>query len=49
MSHATRAHESMQQDDLKDAEALLPLFYGELRRLAAHRVSRPSGDRRARF
>ncbi len=38
MSEATHILEAIQQGDLKAADDLLPLVYGELRRLAAHRM-----------
>ena len=38
MSEATNILESIRQGDLKAADDLLPLVYGELRRLAAHRM-----------
>jgi RNA polymerase sigma factor (TIGR02999 family) len=39
MSDATQILESIRQGDLKAADELLPLVYGELRRLAAHRMA----------
>jgi RNA polymerase sigma factor (TIGR02999 family) len=39
MSDVTRILEAAQQGDTKAAEALLPLVYEELRRLAAHKMA----------
>ena len=39
MSDLTQIPESIRQSDLKAADELLPLVYGELRRLAAHKMS----------
>ena len=39
MSDVTRLLEAIQHGDPKAAEDLLPLVYGELRKLAAHKMS----------
>lgn len=39
MSEVTRILDAIQQGDLQAAEALLPLVYEELRKLAAHRMA----------
>ena len=39
MSDVTRILERVEQGDGKAAEELLPLVYGELRRLAAHKMA----------
>lgn len=40
MSDVTRILNAMEQGDAKEADNLLPLVYEELRRLAAHKMSR---------
>ena len=42
MSEVTRILESLEQGDIKAADQLLPLVYGELRKLAAHKMSNES-------
>ena len=42
MSDVTRILNAIEQGDAKDADKLLPLVYEELRRLAAHKMSRES-------
>jgi RNA polymerase sigma factor (TIGR02999 family) len=45
VSEVTRMLEAIQQGDPKAAEELLPLVYGELRKLAAHKVAaEPAGQ-----
>jgi len=39
MSEVTHILEAIQQGDAKAAEELLPLVYGELRKLAAHKMA----------
>jgi RNA polymerase sigma factor (TIGR02999 family) len=42
MSDVTRILNAIEQGDAKEADKLLPLVYDELRRLAAHKMSRES-------
>jgi len=42
MSDVTRILTAIEQGDVKEADKLLPLVYEELRRLAAHKMSRES-------
>jgi hypothetical protein len=39
MSHVTRILSAIEQGDLQAAEQLLPLIYGELRKLAASKLA----------
>ena len=44
MSDVTRILTAIEQGDAKEADKLLPIVYEELRRLAAHKMSRESPD-----